>query len=60
MIISHGKVVAKLTGVAPSPAPNVDVKEWLAKLAILRESLSTGKTGATSEEILEDLREDRV
>jgi antitoxin (DNA-binding transcriptional repressor) of toxin-antitoxin stability system len=60
VITSEGRVVAKLTGVPAIPAtPAPDREKWLAELAELRESMATGKTGPTTEEILEDLRSDR-
>ena len=58
IITSQGRVVAKLSGVrAPKPAGNR--QNWLARLARLRESTSTGKTSPTSEEILTNLRSER-
>ena len=41
------------------PARPTGREAWLAQLAELRERMATGKTGATTEEILEDLRSDR-
>ncbi len=58
VITSQGRVVAKLTGVR-QPKPPGSRLNWLAKLARLRESTSTGKTSPTSEEILADLRSER-
>ena len=55
VITSHGRPVAKLTGVPQTnPAPNRQA--WLAKLAQLRQRLSTGKTGPTLEQILDEDR----
>ena len=55
VITSQGRPVAKLTGVPqPNAPPNRQV--WLAKLAQLRQRLSTGKTGLTVEQILDEDR----
>jgi len=60
-ITSQGRVIAKLTGVAPSPAvPAPDRRVWLAELAELREKTSSGKNGPATEAILEDLRSERI
>jgi prevent-host-death family protein len=60
IITSHGRVVAKLTGVAPVPISAIsDRQAWLTELAQLRETTATGKTVPTTEEILNDLRSDR-
>jgi antitoxin (DNA-binding transcriptional repressor) of toxin-antitoxin stability system len=58
VITKQGRVIAKLTGVAQA-RPARDRKGWLAKLARLRGSAATGKAGASTEEILEDLRSER-
>ena len=57
VITSQGRPVAKLTGVAQAK-PSPDRQAWLAKLARLRESTATGKTGLTVEQILEEDRGD--
>ena len=57
VIVKQGQPVAKLTGV-PQPPPAPNRKAWLAKLARLRAQLSTGKPGATVEEILTEDRGD--
>src|SRR5687768_3599279 len=54
VITRQGRIVARLTGV-PQVQPPRDRKAWLAKLARLRESTATGKTGPSTEEILDDL-----
>lgn len=60
IITSQGKVIARLTGVgAADKASGTDYKKWLTELANLRESLATGKTSPTTDEILEELRFDR-
>ena len=55
VITSQGRAVAKLSAVPPS-APPPNRQAWLARLAELRERLSTGKTGAAVEEILDEDR----
>lgn len=55
----HGQAVAKLTGVTQVPASG-DRREWLAKLAHMRESTATNKSTPTTEEILDDLRGERI
>lgn len=58
LITSQGRPIAKLTGLAqPRSTPNR--KDWLAKLARLREATATGKSGPSTEEILDDLRSER-
>ena len=62
VITQQGQPVARLTAV-PEPGPALqapgDRARWLAELAELRRDGSTGKTGATTEAILDDLREER-
>ena len=55
VITSQGRPVAKLTGV-PQANPSPNRQAWLAKLAQLRQRLSTGKTGLTVEQILDEDR----
>jgi antitoxin (DNA-binding transcriptional repressor) of toxin-antitoxin stability system len=55
VITSQGRAVAKLSAV-PQSAPAPSRHAWLARLAELREQLSTGKTGATVEQILDEDR----
>jgi antitoxin (DNA-binding transcriptional repressor) of toxin-antitoxin stability system len=57
VITSQGRAVAKLSAV-PQSVPSPSRQAWLARLAELREQLSTGKTGATVEQILEEDRGD--
>lgn len=57
VITSQGRAVAKLSAVPPG-APTPDRQAWLARLAELRAQLSTGKTGATVEQILDEDRGD--
>jgi prevent-host-death family protein len=57
VITRDGHPVAKLTGV-PQTNPSPNRRAWLAKLAELRERLSTGKTGLTVEQILDEDRGD--
>lgn len=60
IITSQGRVIAKLTGVpAAASASKIDYKQWLGELAKLRESMATGKTSPTSDEILNDIRSER-
>jgi prevent-host-death family protein len=57
VITSQGRPVAKLTAVTQAtPSPNRQA--WLARLADLRQRLSTGKTGLTVEQILDEDRGD--
>jgi len=55
VITSQGRPVAKLTGVPQAHSPP-NRQAWLAKLAQLRQRLSTGKTGLTVEQILDEDR----
>jgi prevent-host-death family protein len=55
VITSQGRPVAKLTGV-PQVNPSPNRQAWLVKLAQLRQRLSTGKTGLTVEQILDEDR----
>ena len=55
VITSQGRPVAKLTGV-PNANLSPDRQAWLAELAQLRQRLSTGKTGLTIEQILDEDR----
>ena len=57
VITSQGRAVAKLSAVSPS-APASDRQAWLARLAELRAQLSTGKTGPTVEQFLDEDRGD--
>lgn len=55
VITREGRPVAKLTGVRQVNA-SPDRQTWLAELAQLRQQVSTGKTGPTVEQILEEDR----
>ena len=55
VITSQGQPVAKLTGL-PQPRTAADRRAWLAKLAVLRGRLATGKTGPTVEQIIDEDR----
>jgi antitoxin (DNA-binding transcriptional repressor) of toxin-antitoxin stability system len=57
LITSQGRAVARLSAVPPG-APSPNRQAWLARLAELRGQLSTGKTGATMEQILDEDRGD--
>ncbi len=57
VITSQGRAVAKLSAV-PQSASSPDRQAWLARLAALREQLSTGKMGPTVEQILDEDRGD--
>ncbi len=57
VITSQGRAVARLSAV-PHPVPSPDRPAWLAQLAELRKQLSTGKTGPTVEQILDEDRGD--
>jgi prevent-host-death family protein len=58
VLTSHGKPVARLTGV-PQPPLAQDRHRWLAELANLRQSVATDKTTPTTDQILDDLRSER-
>ncbi len=55
VITSQGRPVAKLTAVPQAYQP-ANRQAWLAKLAQLRQRISTGKTGLTVEKILDEDR----
>jgi prevent-host-death family protein len=55
VITNQGRPVAKLTAV-PRANPSLNRQAWLARLAQLRQRLSTGKTGLTVEQILDEDR----
>jgi len=57
VITSQGRPVAKLTAV-PQLNASPNRLAWLASLAQLRQRLSTGKTGLTVEQILDEDRGD--
>lgn len=59
VITSQGRAVAKLSAV-PQSSPSPNRQAWLARLAELREQLSTGKTGLTVEQILDEDRTERT
>ena len=57
VITSQGRAVAKLSAVPQSTA-SPDRPAWLARLAELRQQLSTGKTEPTVEQLLDEDRGD--
>jgi antitoxin (DNA-binding transcriptional repressor) of toxin-antitoxin stability system len=57
VITCQGRPVAKLSAV-PQHAPSPNREAWLARLAEFREQMSTGKMGATVEQILDEDRAD--
>lgn len=57
VITSQGQPVAKLSAV-PKSGPSPDLMEWVKQLRELRERCSTGKTGPTVEQILDEDRGD--
>ena len=57
VVTSQGRAVAKLNAV-PQNTPSRNRQAWLARLAELRAQLSTGKTGAMVEQILDEDRAD--
>jgi antitoxin (DNA-binding transcriptional repressor) of toxin-antitoxin stability system len=57
LITSHGRAVAKPSAV-PAGAPLPNRQAWVARLAELREQLSTGNAGSTVEQILDEDRGD--
>jgi antitoxin (DNA-binding transcriptional repressor) of toxin-antitoxin stability system len=58
-ITQNGRVVARLTGVPARKQP-ARRREWLAKLSQLRESTATGKVSPSTEDVLDDLRSERL
>jgi antitoxin (DNA-binding transcriptional repressor) of toxin-antitoxin stability system len=64
LITVNGQPKAKLTRADGTPLPpnarTVDLSAWLAELEDLRRRHSTGKTGLTVEQILEEDRADRA
>jgi prevent-host-death family protein len=61
VITVDGKPKAKLTSAGtPSPAKSPDMAAWLRELEELRRRYSTGKTGPTVEQILEEDRAERL
>ena len=64
VITVEGKPKARLTRAEPGNGDDsgrsVDMTAWLKELEDLRQKYSTGKTGLTVEEILEEDRADRV
>jgi antitoxin (DNA-binding transcriptional repressor) of toxin-antitoxin stability system len=57
VITSQGHPVARLCAVQ-QPSPSTNRRAWLARLAKLREQVSTGKTGPTVEQLLDEDRGD--
>ena len=57
LIAMQGQAVAKLTAV-PRSNGLPDRQAWLARLAILRARIDTGKSGMTVEQILQEDRGD--
>jgi prevent-host-death family protein len=55
VITNQGRPVAKLTGM-PQANPSPNRQDWLARLAEFRQRLSTGKTGLSVEQILDEDR----
>ncbi len=64
LITVDGQPKAKLTRAdgtdLPSKGSTVELSVWLTELADLRRRYSTGKTGLTAEQILDEDRADRV
>jgi prevent-host-death family protein len=59
LISVRGKVKARLTKVE-KPGKDRDAAQWARELRALHRAQSTGKSGASIEQILEDSRADRV
>ena len=58
VITSQGRAIVRFTGIAARPvSPNRQA--WLARLASLRASTTTGRTPSPSEAILDELRAER-
>ncbi len=62
VITNDGRPVARLMRVAPekTEGPAAEGEAWLEKLTTLREATATGKTLPATEEILDDLRAERL
>jgi len=66
LITVDGKPKARLTGAEPGDSDKIvapkpmEMARWLTELEELRRKHYTGKTGLTSEQILEQDRRDRV
>jgi prevent-host-death family protein len=61
LITVDGKPKARLTAAeAPPPANSPDMVSWVKDLEALRSKYSTGKTGPTVEQILEEDRAERL
>jgi antitoxin (DNA-binding transcriptional repressor) of toxin-antitoxin stability system len=61
LIAVDGRVEARLTAApeAKSQKP-FDGKKWVEELKALQQAYSTGKASPTSEEIVDELREERI
>jgi antitoxin (DNA-binding transcriptional repressor) of toxin-antitoxin stability system len=57
VIIKQGRAVAKLCGVGERGC-SAKRRAWLARLAELRQQVSTGRTGLTVEQLLDEDRGD--
>ena len=60
-LVQHGEevvITSQVRAVAKLNAPSPNRQAWLARLAKLRESGATGKTGLTVEQILDEDRGD--
>ena len=57
VITSQGRAVARLSAM-PRNLPTPNRQAWLARLAALRTQFSTGKTGPSVEQLLEEDRRD--
>ena len=58
LITVRGQPKSRLNGVPKAPSQKSKLK-WLAELRKLRESTSTGKTGISTDQILDEIRADR-
>lgn len=58
VITEQGEAIARLTAI-PTAKTIPDRRRWVANLARLRDLTTGGKSGATSDQIIEELRSER-
>ena len=58
VLTKAGQPVAKITGIAETDWPTVR-DQWLEELDRLRASVGTGRVGTSTEQIIEEIREER-
>lgn len=52
-------VLARVKAIPVATRPDLKRQEWLNRLDKLRNSVGTGKTGTSTEDIIEDIRSER-